>query len=96
MKVNLKVRFKNPYFWFGLIAIILTAMGASPEMFTSWEILKQQFLVLVDNPFMLGTVIVAIVSYFTDHTTKGLSDSERALTYTTPQANCKNKKVIET
>ena len=44
MKINWKVRLKNPYFWFGLVAIILTAVGAEPEIFTSWEIFQALLL----------------------------------------------------
>ena len=40
MRINWKVRVKNPYFWFGLVAIVLAAVGAKPEMFTSWTISK--------------------------------------------------------
>ena len=27
MKINWKVRIKNPYFWVGLLGVILSAMG---------------------------------------------------------------------
>lgn len=89
MKINWIVRIKNPWFWIGLVAIILTAMGASPEMFTSWQIVKDHIIELVNNPFMLVTVIIAVISYIQDQTTKGISDGVKAINYKTPAPNCK-------
>lgn len=81
IKMNLPVRFKNPWFWIGLVGVILTAMGVSPESLTSWPILVGQVKALLANPFMLGSVCIAILGVFVDPTTKSLGDSERALTY---------------
>lgn len=85
MKINWKVRLKNPYFWFGLVAIILAALGAEPEMFTSWGILVRQLKEFVSNPFSIGCVVVAIVGYVNDPTTSGISDSVQALKYSKPK-----------
>jgi phi LC3 family holin len=38
------------------------------------------------NPFMLGSVALAILGVFIDPTTKGVSDSKQAMTYTAPKA----------
>jgi phi LC3 family holin len=85
MKLNLKVRMKNPWFWIGLGGIIFTAMGVSPEMLTSWDILWDNIVALVQNPFMLGSVAIAIVGVFIDPTTSGASDSSLAMTYKIPK-----------
>ena len=85
MKINWKVRFKNPYFWFGLLAVILTAIGADPEMFTSWEIVFDKIKIFINNPFLISCTIVAIIGYINDQTTAGLNDSAQALTYNTPK-----------
>ena len=85
MKINWKVRLKNPYFWFGLVAVILTAVGAKPEMFTSWSILLEQLKAFIGNPFLIGCTLVAVVGYLNDPTTNGLSDSSQALTYEKPK-----------
>lgn len=85
MKINWKVRIKNPYFWVGLIGVILTAMGVSPEMFTSWEAVGNQLLAFISNPFMIGSVAVAVLGVFVDPTTSGVSDSSQAMTYDLPK-----------
>lgn len=87
MKINLKVRIKNPWFWVGLLGIILTAMGVSPEMLTSWGILWDNLVALVQNPFMLGSVVIAVLGVFVDPTTAGVGDSTQAMTYTKPKSN---------
>lgn len=85
MKINIPVRLKNPWFWVGLVGIILTAMGVSPEMFTSWGILWDNIVALVKNPFMLGSVALSILGVFVDPTTSGVKDSKQAMTYTKPK-----------
>lgn len=85
MKMNLKVRLKNPWFYIGLLGVILTAMGISPETLTSWGAVYVAIQDLVSNPFMLGSVFVAVLGIFVDPTTEGVGDSEQALTYTEPK-----------
>jgi phi LC3 family holin len=84
LKMNIPIRFRNWAFWLGLIAAILAAMNVSPEMFTSWNILWQEIVALVSNPFRLGCVVVAVMGIFTDPTTPGIGDSTRALSYVKP------------
>ena len=81
MKINIPVRFKNPWFWVGLCGTILAAMGVSPEMFTSWDAVWEAVLNMVRNPYMLVSVVLAVLGVFVDPTTSGISDSKRALSY---------------
>lgn len=85
MKINIPVRLKNPWFWVGLIGIVLTAMGVSPSMLTSWDILWYNIKNLLSNPFMLGSVALSILGVFVDPTTSGVGDSKLAMTYTKPK-----------
>jgi phi LC3 family holin len=84
MKINIPVRFKNPWFWVGLVGVVLSAMGVSAEMFTSWGAVWDAIVNLVSNPFMLGSVAMAVLGIFVDPTTAGVCDSKRALTYDKP------------
>ena len=85
MKMNIKVRMKNPWFWVSLGGIILTAMGVSADMFTSWGAVIEQAKALVSNPFMLVSVALAVLGVFVDPTTAGVSDSAQALSYEEPK-----------
>ena len=86
MKINWKVRIKNPWFWVALVGVILTAMGISPETFTSWGAVWDAIKALFMNPYLLGCVILSVLGVFIDPTTKGVSDSDQAMTYTEPKA----------
>lgn len=78
VKFELPKRCRNIYFWIGLLGVVLTAMGVSPEMFTDWSVVVEQVKGLFSNPFMLGSVIVAIVGVIVDPTTKGLTDNKES------------------
>lgn len=84
LKINIPVRLRNWAFWVGLGATILAAMDVSPEMFTSWGILWQAIVDLINNPYRLGCVVLAIMGVIVDPTTSGIGDSARALTYKKP------------
>lgn len=85
MKMNIKVRMKNPWFWVSLGGIILTAMGVSADMFTSWGAVIAQAKALISNPFMLVSVALAVLGVFVDPTTAGVSDSAQAMGYEKPK-----------
>lgn len=74
--MNLTNRLKNPWFWIGILGVVLTAMGADPEMFTSWEIVVDKCKELVGNPFMLFSVFIAVLGVFVEPTTKGITDGD--------------------
>lgn len=87
MKLNWKVRMKNPLFWLSLIGVVLTAMGRTPESFTSWEAVKGALLELIRNPYLLGSALMSIVGVLMDPTTRGLCDSVRAMGYDKPEGS---------
>lgn len=85
MKVNISVRMKNPWFWVGVVSVAITAIGVDPQTFTSWAAVWEGIKAVLSNPVQLVTMCLAVLSVFIDPTTAGLSDSEKALTYTTPK-----------
>ncbi len=93
MKINWKVRFKNPQFWVGLLAAIgapiLTYLGLTTADLTTWSGLWEIAKSFVSNPYLIGSTIftgLTFVEILNDPTTKGLSDSNQALTYTEPKS----------
>ena len=88
MKINWKVRFKNPVFWFNLAAAIFLPMLACLGF--NWEDMTSQavgnvLLQAVQSPVIVVSVLVSVWNLLNDPTTKGLSDSSQALTYTEPK-----------
>ena len=88
MKINWKVRFKNPVFWANLAAAILlpilAALGLYWNDMTSWAGLGNVLVQAVQNPVIVVSVIVSVWNLIQDPTTSGLSDSKNALTYNKP------------
>ena len=89
MKINWKVRFRNPVFWWGLAGAvllpILTYMGLSWQDMTTWPALGNVLLGAIKNPVILASVAVSVWNAINDPTTSGVSDSEQAMTYETPK-----------
>lgn len=89
MKINWKVRFKNPMFWIGIIvavvATVFTQLGVNFEQVTSWADFLQLFVDAVSNPVVVVAVITAVYNAVIDPTTKGLHDSKDALRYDKPK-----------
>ena len=89
MSINWKVRIKNPLFWVQIVMSILLPilgyMGLTVEDLTSWSVLGNALLQALYNPYVLGLVVVSVFNAITDPTTKGVSDSATALTYTEPK-----------
>ncbi|ARD47555.1 phage holin [Sporosarcina sp. P33] len=89
MKINWKVRFRNPVFLGQLLLTVfgpvLVYYGLVPTDITSFpaliELLKDAF----SNPFVIGTMIYGFYNAVTDPVTAGLSDSRQALTYDKPK-----------
>ena len=88
MKINWKIRFKNPVFWANLAVAIflqmLAALGLRWEDVTSWAALGNVLLQAVQNPVIVVSVIVSIWNLIGDPTTTGLSDSANAMKYDKP------------
>lgn len=87
--MNLKVRFKNPVFWVQLLLSlglpVLTYYGLTAKDFTTWGMVFRTLGDAVSNPYVVGSIVVSIWNALNDPTTKGLSDSNAAMTYNKPK-----------
>ena len=70
-------KFKNPMFYIGLIAVIFAGAGIDVDTLTSWQLLGQALLSIVENPFTLICVIVAILGVFNDNGTEGIDGLDK-------------------
>lgn len=70
-------RIKNPWFWVGLVGVVLTAMGIRAEMLTSWQVVGEAIVNLLCNPFILFSTIAAVLGVFVDPTTHGIIDKRK-------------------
>lgn len=82
-KINWSVRLKNKNFWLALVPALALLAQAFANIFN----LTLEFGDTVDKILVFINVLFAflvLVGIVNDPTTAGLSDSERALTYTEP------------
>lgn len=84
------VRFNNPQWWIRLFLAIFTPIGAYLGLtgadFNTWDIVAGTFLQAISNPYLLVLIAISVYNVIPDPTTKGISDSSRALTYKNPRA----------
>lgn len=81
MKINWKVRFLSVKFWLALVpAILLVGQSVAAVFGYNWDFasLGKELTGVINAVF----AVLAILGVVTDPTTAGVSDSDKALTYT--------------
>ena len=81
--INWKVRIKNKTFWVTIIPLVLLLIQLVAGLFgfkPDFGDLGNKLLAIVDVVF----AILAALGIVVDHTTTGISDSSRAMTYDKP------------
>jgi phi LC3 family holin len=84
MKINWLVRIKNEWFWITIIPMFMLLIQAVAALFGYTLDLTE----LGDKIVKIVNIIFGILAALgivVDNTTKGVSDSEQALTYTEPK-----------
>ena len=88
MNINWAVRFKNKAFWLSAIpAVLLVVQVCAAPFGYEWDfgVLNAQLAAIVNAVFSLLTILGIV----TDHTTSGVGDSFRALSYDEPYDDMK-------
>lgn len=86
MRINWKIRFKNPVFWTGLVGVLGTLLVGLAQLCgidISAEVGGWQDALGALITSVFG--ILALLGIAVDPTTKGIGDSEEALTYRHPK-----------
>lgn len=68
----MKDKLKNPYFWLSTIALIFSASGVDFNELTSWKLLLDALISIINNPVSIIAVITAFLGIWNDNSTKGL------------------------
>ena len=82
MNINWKVRLRSGPFWLGLISLVLTFIYTLLNMAGIVPQFEQKQI--MDVVVML-LQILAFIGVLSDPTTKGIEDSERAMSYKEPK-----------
>ena len=70
-------KFKNPYFWLGVIATIFAAAGVDVATLSSWPLLVAALMSILQSPFTLLCVALALLAMFNDNSTCGLDGVDK-------------------
>ena len=73
----MKDKLRNPWFWIGMISVIFASAGIEVSTLTSWPLLATALIGIVNNPFCLMCVVVALVSIWNDNSTSGLDGADK-------------------
>lgn len=88
MDINWLVRFKNPIWWgqlfLAVASPILAYYGLNFKDLNTWHSVFDLILSAIKNPYIVGLIVVNVFNTINDPTTKGFSDSQRALNYVVP------------
>lgn len=89
--LNWKVRFNKKNILFiaqvivSVVIPVLTYFGLQASDLTTWSKVWETFIQAISNPYVVVMAIVSLFNAVTDPTTKGISDSTAALSYTQPK-----------
>ena len=67
-------KFKNPYFWLSVFALIFSAAGVDFQQLTDWQLLGQALVDILLNPVAVVAVITALLGIWNDNSTPGLDN----------------------
>jgi phi LC3 family holin len=90
-KINWKVRFSKDNIMFivrfvGALAIpVLAYLGLELKDLTSWNMVLDVLVNFISNPYLVILTVINALNMTIDPTTKGITDSEKALQYTEPK-----------
>lgn len=65
-------KLKNPYFYLSVVALIFSASGIDFNELTSWKLLLDALVGIIQNPVSVVAVITAFLGIWNDNSTKGL------------------------
>lgn len=81
MKINWKVRIKQPAFWIATVPVTITFVYSVLAFANIVPTITED---TVQNLFIAAVSVLAQFGIIVDPTTKGIGDSERAMTYNKP------------
>lgn len=70
-------RFKNIWFWLGILGVMGATLGIDATTLTTWGALRDTIMNVLSNPYALGSSILAVIGVFVNPNTPGLKDTEK-------------------
>ena len=73
----MKDKLRDPYFLLGIVAVVFASAGVDIATLSSWPLLADALLSILNNPFTLLCVILALLAMFNDNSTSGLDGIDK-------------------
>ena len=73
----MKDKLRNPYFLLGIVAVVFASAGVDIATLSSWPLLADALLSILNNPFTLLCVVLAVLAMFNDNSTSGLDGMDK-------------------
>lgn len=99
--INWKVRFNKENrafcmrFALAIALPVMTYFGLKFEDLKTWGDIGNILVKFISNPYLVGLTIINALNMIPDPTTKGITDSERAMTYDKPYVKEENNATKE-
>lgn len=87
MKINWKVRIKQPAFWIATVPVIISFIYSILALCGVVPSITED---IVQNAFIAVVAVLAQFGIVVDPTTRGVSDSDRAMSYDEPSGGVDN------
>ena len=65
-------KLKNPMFWLSIVGLLFASAGIDFQTLTSWQLLGEALLSILNNPVSVVAVLTALVGIWNNNDTKGL------------------------
>lgn len=75
--LNKHPKLKNPYFYLGIVATVFAAGGVDVATLSSWPLLAAALMSILESPFTLLCVALALLAMFNDNSTCGLDGVDK-------------------
>ena len=70
-------KLKNPYFWLSIVGLLFASAGIDFQTLTSWQLLGEALLSILNNPVSVVAVLTAFVGIWNNNETPGLDNIKK-------------------
>ena len=70
-------KLKNSYFWLSIVGLLFATAGIDFQTLTSWQLLGEALLSILNNPVSVVAVLTALVGIWNNNDTPGLDSIKK-------------------
>ena len=70
-------KLKNPMFWLSIVGLLFASAGIDFQTLTSWQLLAEALLSILNNPVSVVAVLTALVGIWNNNDTPGVDSIKK-------------------